>query len=171
MCRASRIKGPSPATLQTKIDRLWIGCRPHPYSNEQIARSIVSLVKMVEALDGRPLSRGNEQQRAADTLYHPAIEIEMSTGGENAARAFVSLDRLWSALTIEKRFQLCPEGRPLTDGWISLLFEEDWKRPGRNFAGPVLLELFVDQIIPWQIATNRDTIAFSAFHIRTLGRP
>ena len=165
------VTGSDVATLQIKIDRLWMGCRPHPYSNEQIARSIVSLVTMVKALDGRRISEGYEQQAAADKLYRPAIEIEMSTAGENAARAFVNLDRLWGALTPEKRNLLGREGRPRTDGWISSLFAQDWKRPGRNFDGPMLLELFVDQVIPWQIATNRDTVAFSAFHIRTLGKP
>lgn len=165
------ITGACPATLQAKLDRLWMGCRPLPYSDEQIARGVASLVFMVEALKDRRVADGREQQAAADGLYQKAIEIEMSTAGENAARAFVSSDRLWSVLTPEKRARLGPEGRPPIDNWISSLFAEDWKRPGRNFNGPMLLELFVDQIIPWQIATDRDTIAFSAFHIRTLGRP
>lgn len=165
------ITGAIPSTLQTKIDRLWRGCRPHPYSSDQIARCIVSLVAMVEVLEDFRISEGLQQQAAADMLYSPAIEIEMSTAGENAARAFVNVDRLWSALKQEIRSLLGPEGRPLTDGWISTLFADDWKRPGRNFDGPMLLDLFVDQVIPWQIATNRDPIAFSAFHIRTLGKP
>jgi FRG domain len=165
------ITGAVPSTLQMKIDRLWRGCRPHPYSSNQIARCIVSLVSMVEALENFRISEGLQQQAAADMLYSPAIEIEMSTAGENAARAFVNVDRLWSALKPEIRSSLAPEGRPFTGGWISTLFADNWKRPGRNFQGPMLLELFVDQIIPWQIATNRHTIAFSAFHIRTLGKP
>jgi hypothetical protein len=130
------ITGAVPSTLQMKIDRLWRGCRPHPYSSNQIARCIVSLVSMVEALENFRISEGLQQQAAADMLYSPAIEIEMSTAGENAARAFVNVDRLWSALKPEIRSSLAPEGRPFTGGWISTLFADNWKRPGRNFQGP-----------------------------------
>jgi hypothetical protein len=155
---------------QKLIDRVWGGMRPHPYSADHIARCVVATIKLQGAFQHINMSNGLEQRRIAEVLLGPAIEIEMSTSGENTARAFVNLQALWLALKQDVRDKLGPVFDPHGD-WLARVLGEDWQRPGRNFDGQQLVELFVDQIIPWQVATSREPVAFSAFHILTLGRP
>lgn len=156
--------------LQKQIDRVWGGMRPHPYSAEHIARCVVATTKLQRAFRHANISNGLEHRRIAEMLVGPAIEIEMSTSGENTARAFVNLQALWLTLKQEVRDKLGPVFDPQGD-WLARVLGDDWQKPGRNFDGQQLIELFVDQIIPWQVATDRDPVAFSAFHILTLGRP
>jgi len=156
--------------LQKLIDRVWGGMRPHPYSADHIARCIVETIRQHRVLQHADLRLGQEQRRIAEQLLGPAVEIEMSTSGENAARAFVNLESLWLALKQDVRDDL----GPVFDShgyWLAKVLGENWHKPGRNFDGKQLVELFVDQIIPWQVATGRDPVAFSAFHVLTLGRP
>jgi len=156
--------------LQVLVDRVWTGMRPHPYSANQIARCITATIRWNLTMRHVNLSDGLEQGRIAEEQLGPAVEIEMSTSGENAARAFVSLSALWFALKKDVRLRFGqvfePHGR-----WLAEVLDENWNRPGRNFDGAQLIELFVDHIIPWQVATGRDPVAFSAFHVLTLGRP
>jgi FRG domain len=165
------VAGTDEDKLNPMIERLWSGCRPQPYSSAQIARAIVALLRLLGALDRIDLSSRKGLAAAANALHGPSVEIEMSTAGENAARAFVSIDRLRATLKDEVRAQLDAAGTKTGDAWLTVILQGDWKRPGRNFDGARLVDLFVDQIIPWQIATRRDTVAFSAFLVRTLGRP
>ncbi|MER8905277.1 FRG domain-containing protein [Mesorhizobium sp. M0772] len=155
--------------LQNLIDRVWGGMRPHPYSADHIARCIIATINLQRAFQNVNLSNGLEQRRIAETLLGPTTEIEMSTSGENAARAFVNLQDLWLALKQDVRDKWGPVFDPHGD-WLDSILGEDWQRPGRNFDGQQLVELFVVQIIPWQVATYRDPVAFSAFHVLTLGR-
>lgn len=155
--------------LQKLFDRVWDGMRPHPYSADHIARCIIATINLQRAFQHVNLSSGLEQRRIAEALLGPTIEIEMSTSGENAARAFVNLQDLWLALKPDVRKKWGTVFDPNGD-WLNRVLGEDWQRPGRNFDGEQLVELFVDQIVPWQVATHRDPVAFSAFHVLTLGR-
>ncbi len=144
--------------------------RPHPYSADQIAYSVLATTARHRAFQNVNMSDGLEQRRIAEELLGPTIEIEMSTSGESAARAFVSLESLWLALKQDVRAALGPAFDPQGQ-WVSRVLDEHWQRPGRNFDGKQLVELFAGQIIPWQVATHRDPVAFSAFHVLTFGRP
>lgn len=163
-------KGEKLQKLQDLINNVWNGMRPHPYLADQIARSIVATVRLHRAFEHVDMTNGFEQLRVAEVLVGPTVEIEMATSGENAARAFVNLKALWLTLKKDVRDALGPEFDP-HGNWLNRVLRENWQKPGRNFEGQQLVELFVDQIIPWQVATGRYPVAFSAFHVITLGRP
>lgn len=152
------------------VDLVWSGMRPHPYSSGHIARAIVATHTLYVGFEGVDMRNGLEQRRIASELLGPSIEIELSTSGENAARAFVRLDSLLKCMKKEARAGGSP-GDGDIDVFIKAALKSHWNRPGQIFEGVPLVELFADEIIPWQVATGGDPIAFSAFHVLTLGRP
>lgn len=157
-------------TLQRRVNRVWEGMRPYPYSANQIARSINATARLHRAFEHVNMSDGQEQRRIATEQIGESVEIEMSTSGGNAARAYVSKEALWFALKADIQVKLGRSFDP-GGGWISYILYDKSKRPGFCFDSERLIDLFADQITPWQVATNRDPIAFSAFHILRLGRP
>ena len=95
----------------------------------------------------------------------------MAVSGGSSTRAFVSSGRLWAALRQDAKarlgFETCPQDpEALQDG-----LQPAYARPWQNFDEDAMLELFVDEIIPWQIATLRNPIVFSPTQVLTLGRP
>lgn len=165
-----RLSDPGSETLQLHLDHLWAGCRPHPYRADQLARAIAGLVSTHKVLKGRSLSSGQDLRAAAAELYETPVEIAMSAAGENATRAFVDARRLWSALKPEARERLGLESEP-SPTRLQAQLQRDFRRPWRNFDEQQLIDLFADQIIPWQLVSGRNPVAFSAFHMLTIGRP
>ena len=157
--------------LQVLLDRLWSGCRPFPYSIDQLVRAVRGLVATRQALTDRDLGSGQDLREAAAELFEVPIEIAMQASGENATRAFIDASRLWSALKPEAKQRLKLEHFPASPSAFQERLQQDFRRPWVNFDETKLVELFVDQVIPWQLASGRNPVAFSAFHIITLGRP
>lgn len=160
----------SDGELQNLIDRVWDGMRPYPYSAAQISRCIVASIKLQRELLLVELNDWRERHRISEVLFGSTIEIEMAISGASSTRAYVEVKRLWQALKQSVREKLDTDIHTPEYFMIKLL-NDDWMRPGSKFDEQHLIELFVDQIIPWQIVTKRDPVAFSPFHIITLGRP
>ncbi len=157
----------SVSVLQSHVNRFWEGCRPFPYTDAQLARGVQSVVSTWLVLRNFNLHSGSDQDAAAFELLGDSVQIEMATAGRNTARAYIGKDRLLMALKRETRQRL--GDMPGTAMDIMLALAEDYRTPARNFEPDALIDLFVDQVIPWQIVTNRDPVAYSPFHILTLG--
>ena len=158
---------PGDDRLQGLIDRLWSGCRPHPYTEHQLARAVSALISTYYVLKDRDISSGRALSEAAAEIYAEPIEIAMSTSGDNSTRAFVDATRLEESLKPEMR---SPDQPGLSSDRMNTVLQERWQIPWSTFDETSLVELFVDQIIPWQLVSGRNPVSFSAFLVRNLGQ-
>ena len=157
-------------TLQTRVDELWEGMRPHPYKDDQIATSLVRLTKYYKVFGDYPLNQGIGPDRIASTLLADPIEIEMGLIGGGATRACVSVTDLWSAMTPEGKTFSSLNERPTLEDMRSMLH----KMGGHTlklFDSVRLIEVFSTLIVPWQVAVKRPFIAFWPTHVYSLGLP
>ena len=156
--------------LQDLLDKLWEGMRPHAYEAEGIARAITALARFELAFRDFDLGAGlGTMPVARRTLVDP-VEIEMGLPGGGSSRACVSGRRLLGALSEIARLQL----ELADDASGDLVLERlapFWGQTLPCFDGDRLFELFIDEVIPWQVVSKRAPIAFSSFHITRLGLP
>jgi hypothetical protein len=156
--------------LQALVDRIWAGMRPYPYDAAAIARAITALARFEVFFRGFDLGAGLGTMPVAQRSLIDPVELEFGIAGGGGSRACVSGSRLLDALSEDARRHL-----NLTDSATGALVLERlapyWGKTLRCFDQARLLNLFVDEIIPWQVVSMRDPIAFSSLHITTLGRP
>ncbi|CAO3358002.1 FRG domain-containing protein [Azospirillum melinis] len=157
-------------TVQDIINALWAGMRPHPYNAEEISRSTFELLRFERIFGDFPLDHGLDPGKVAPQLLNDPIEIEMGIVGGGSTRAYIDGPRLWSILSLDARIHL-GLGEPTT-GSAVLGALDPYNGNTLHFFDPsALLNLFVEVIVPWQVVTRRNPIAFSPMHINTFGRP
>ena len=157
-------------TIQSAIDSAWEGMRPHPYMAQQLFSTISTLVRYLRVFEAFEFDKGVGPDIEAPKLLDSPIEIELGMFGGGSTRACVSSTRLWQSLTSSARELLGVETFPGTSALMGAL-DPYSARSLRLFDQNTLVDLFADEIIPWQIATRRDPVAFWPAHIEFLGRP
>lgn len=157
-------------TLQAKIDRLWSGMRPHPYDAGQVASAIRSLVRFDRIFGDFPLDAGTSPEEAAPQLLEDPFEIEMGIAGGGATRACISAARLWSALTPAARELLGFPAMP-TGGKLMGALGRYYGKTLPLYEPTALIDLFADEIVPWQVVTRRNPVVYWPKHITSLGLP
>ncbi len=157
-------------TAQAAVDSLWEGLRPHPYSAEQIATSLSSLIRLLEIFGDHPLGSGRSHGLEAERLMADPVEIEMGIAGGGATRAFVGSSELWGALSGEVRTRLLLE-QPVAGSALMGILGQFYGATLDLFDPHALVDLFASSVVPWQVATQRRPLCFSPTHLKTLGRP
>lgn len=157
-------------TAQSALERLWEGLRPHPYSAEQIATAITSLIRLLEVLGDYPIDNGQSHEPAAERLMVNPIEIEMGIAGGNSTRAFVGSLELWQSLSEETRVRF-EQKQPIDGNSLILILIQFYGATLHLFDPKTLVDLFASIIVPWQVATQRSLLCFSPAHLTTLGLP
>ncbi len=157
-------------TIQPIFDLLWSGMRPLPYDVSQLAHALSALVRFNRVFGDFPLSSGRSPMDGAPELLHDPIEIEMGIVGGGSTRAGVTASRLRLALTAPARELLGLSGE--SDGKAILdALHPYYGKTLRFFDKQALVELFADEVVPWQVATRRNPVAFWPEHVASLGRP
>jgi hypothetical protein len=157
-------------TVQAAVACVWEGMRPHPYSAEQIATSISSLIQLLDAWGDLNLGDGKCHRQVAEQLLVDPVEIEMGMASGSVARAFVSSSDLWRALSEKARSSLGLEQAVNGDELMNILGK--FYGATLHFFDPhALIGLFASIVVPWQVATKRNPLCFSPVHVKTLGRP
>ncbi|WP_210358342.1 hypothetical protein [Sphingomonas beigongshangi] len=164
-----QLTGPGSERLQVLLDRLWAGCRPHPYDELQLVRAVSALFSICDALRERNLASGQALAAGAAEVYAEPLEIGISAAGDNPTRAFVDAVRLEESLKPDVRASYLGRADTAADR-MKLLLRERWEIPWSTFDVSSLIELFVDQIIPWQLVSGRNPVAFAPFEVRRIGR-
>ncbi|MEW5686330.1 MAG: FRG domain-containing protein [Pseudomonadota bacterium] len=156
--------------LQALVDRTWAGMRPYPYDAAAIARAITAVARLEAPFRDYDLGAGNGTMPVALTVLADPVEIEFGIAGGGASRACVSGARLLRALSADARehLKLSPDA---TGDTVLTRLAPYWGATLSCFDPGRLDGLFLDEIIPWQVVSKRDPIAFSPHHIKTLGRP
>ncbi|WP_156933392.1 FRG domain-containing protein [Mesorhizobium sp. LSHC412B00] len=157
-------------SFQALLNRLWTGMRPHPYTGNQITRAVSKFACLYPAFQKFDLGKGFGLDELADSLVDDAIEIEMAIIGGGSTRAYVASGSLWQTLTEAGRDLL---GFSQNPGREALMVALDPYSGGslRLYDKRALVDLFSDQIVPWQIVVERSVAAYWPTHIATLGRP
>ena len=156
--------------LQGFIDRTWAGMRPYPYDAAAIARAIAAVARLEPFFRDFDLGAGLGTMPVARAVLVDPVEVEFGIAGGGASRACVTGRRLFAALSDVARRRLELPDAASGDMVLERLAPYSGKTL-RCFSHDRLMDLFVDEIIPWQIVSKRDPISFSSQHIRTLGRP
>lgn len=156
--------------LQAFLDCVWEGMRPYPYDASAIARAISSVTRLEVHFRDFNLGAGLGTMPVAKRVLVDPVEVEFGLHGGGASRACVSGARLLGALSEPARYHL-----GLTDdatgATVLSRLAPYWGRTLACFDQDRLQELFIDEIVPWQVVSKRAPIAFSSFHITTLGLP
>ena len=156
--------------LQALIDRIWAGMRPYPYDAPAIARAIAAVARLEVFFRDFDLGAGLGTMPVARSVLVDPVEVGFGIAGGGASRACVTGNRLLGALGDVARQRLnLPD-----DASGNTVLERLAPFGGETlpcFDHDRLMDLFVDEIIPWQVVSKRDPIAFSSQHIKTLGRP
>jgi hypothetical protein len=144
--------------------------RPYPFDSAAIARAIAALARFEVFFRGFDLGAGHGTMPVARRVLVDPVEVEFGIAGGGSSRACVSGSRLLGALSDLARHRLdLPEGA--TGDVVLRRLAPFWGKTLRLFDHKRLMDLFIDEIIPWQVVSKRDPIAFSSFHIKTLGQP
>lgn len=161
---------PDSESFQAAINHLWSGMRPHPYNSDQITRAVSNLACLYPAFQKFDLGKGFGLDELAEALINDAVEVEMAIAGGGSTRAYVASQTLWETLTEAGRDLL---GFSQNPGREALMAALDPFSGGslRLYDKRALVDLFADEIVPWQIVVERSVIAFWPTNIATLGRP
>jgi hypothetical protein len=158
-------------SLQNALNVFWAGCRPFPYTPEQLASGLSEVVRLRIGIGDHPLDEGLDIDPVARRLIGDAVEIEMGTDGGACSRAYVGASELWGALTPDGRSRLGVAARPANGEALMDALAPALGAVRPLFDPKALIALFADRIVPWQVATQRDIVIFSPMHLTTLGRP
>ena len=158
-------------SLQSTLDVFWAGCRPFKYDAEQLASGLSEVVRLRRGIGDHPLDEGLDIGPVARRLIKDAVEVELGTGGGACSRAYVGVGPLWDALTVAGRSRLGIAARPACGETLmdALALALGAVRP--LFDTKALIALFAREIVPWQVATQRELVIFSPTHLTALGRP
>ena len=158
-------------SLQNALDVFWAGCRPFPYSPDQLASGLSEVVRLRRGIGNHPLDEGLDIGLVALRLIEDPVEIEMGTDGRAYSRAYVGASDLWDALTLDGRSRLGIAARPADGEALMDALALAWGAVRPLFDPAALIALFASKIVPWQVATQRDVVIFSPMHLSALGRP
>jgi hypothetical protein len=158
-------------SLQNALNVFWAGCRPFPYSSEQLAAGLSEVVRLRRGIGNHPLDEGLDIGSVARRLVEDAVEIEIGTGGGVCSRAYVGAGNLWDALTPDGRSRLGGAARPAEGEALMDALATALGAVRSLFEPKALIALFADKIVPWQVATQRELVIFSPMHLTALGRP
>lgn len=98
------------------------------------------------------------------------LEIEVGIAGGGSARASVSAQGLWGALSPAARIRLGLEELPSSAQLLGAL-DPYYGQTMRLFDYPALADLFAAELVPWQVAVRRKPCIYWPTHLTALGRP
>lgn len=158
-------------SLQNALDIFWAGCRPFPYSPDQLATGLSEVVRLRRGIGNYLLDEELGIGPVALRLIEDPVEIMMATNGGAYSRAYVGASDLWDALTPDGRSRLEIAARPADGEALMDALSQAWGAVRPLFEPKALIELFANRIVPWQVATQRGLVIFSPMHLTLLGRP